>query len=169
MLPRRFFDIAVPRNVHADVNDVPGSRVFNVDDLKEVSRHACAAKHQGGPLSQMPWTTSLSKLSNHVSGRGCCPRALSWEVLALTGRVLTLSTGCPHCALCCWQRLAPAAVVAVVTKQGHLPAWQRRPACASCRLPSGPIRTCPAHKRHAWCPFPGLKPCCPAHSERPDP
>lgn len=33
---RRFFDISVPRNVAADVNDSPASRVFNVDDLKEV-------------------------------------------------------------------------------------------------------------------------------------
>lgn len=33
---RRFFDISVPRNVAADVSDVDGSRVFNVDDLKEV-------------------------------------------------------------------------------------------------------------------------------------
>jgi glutamyl-tRNA reductase len=33
---RRFFDISVPRNVAPDVSDVPDSRVFNVDDLKEV-------------------------------------------------------------------------------------------------------------------------------------
>ena len=33
---RRFFDISVPRNVATDVSDVPNSRVFNVDDLKEV-------------------------------------------------------------------------------------------------------------------------------------
>ena len=32
----RFFDIAVPRNLASDINDVPSSRVFNVDDLKEV-------------------------------------------------------------------------------------------------------------------------------------
>ena len=34
---RRFFDISVPRNVAADVSDLEGARVFNVDDLKEVS------------------------------------------------------------------------------------------------------------------------------------
>ncbi|KAK9789587.1 hypothetical protein WJX73_010533 [Symbiochloris irregularis] len=33
---RRFFDIAVPRNLASDINDAPSSRVFNVDDLKEV-------------------------------------------------------------------------------------------------------------------------------------
>ena len=33
---RRFFDIAVPRNIASDVNTVEGARVFNVDDLKEV-------------------------------------------------------------------------------------------------------------------------------------
>ena len=36
---RRFFDISVPRNVAADVSDLEGARVFNVDDLKEVSAH----------------------------------------------------------------------------------------------------------------------------------
>ncbi len=35
---RRFFDISVPRNVATDVSDVPNSRVFNVDDLKEVGQ-----------------------------------------------------------------------------------------------------------------------------------
>ena len=34
---RRFFDISVPRNVATDVSYVPNSRVFNVDDLKEVT------------------------------------------------------------------------------------------------------------------------------------
>lgn len=34
---RRLFDISVPRNVDADVNELEGThRVFNVDDLKEV-------------------------------------------------------------------------------------------------------------------------------------
>lgn len=33
---RRFFDISVPRNVDPDCSDVAASRVFNVDDLKEV-------------------------------------------------------------------------------------------------------------------------------------
>jgi len=33
---RRFFDIAVPRNVAADVEDVAGAACFNVDDLREV-------------------------------------------------------------------------------------------------------------------------------------
>lgn len=33
---RRFFDIAVPRNVDADVATVAGAALFNVDDLKEV-------------------------------------------------------------------------------------------------------------------------------------
>ena len=34
---RRFFDIAVPRNIASDVNDSgPGAHVYNVDDLKEV-------------------------------------------------------------------------------------------------------------------------------------
>ena len=32
----RFFDIAVPRNIASDVNSAEASRVFNVDDLKEV-------------------------------------------------------------------------------------------------------------------------------------
>ena len=34
---RRFFDISVPRNVAPDVSEAECSRVFNVDDLKEVS------------------------------------------------------------------------------------------------------------------------------------
>ena len=33
---RRFFDIAVPRNISSDVNSAAGAQVFNVDDLKEV-------------------------------------------------------------------------------------------------------------------------------------
>ena len=34
---RRFFDIAVPRNISSDVNDCGASaHVYNVDDLKEV-------------------------------------------------------------------------------------------------------------------------------------
>ena len=40
---RRFFDISVPRNVDADVGEVEGAKVFNVDDLKEVRRGPCAA------------------------------------------------------------------------------------------------------------------------------
>lgn len=32
----KLFDIAVPRNVHADVNDLPNVHAFNVDDLKAV-------------------------------------------------------------------------------------------------------------------------------------
>jgi glutamyl-tRNA reductase len=32
----KLFDIAVPRNVHADVNELPDVHVFNVDDLKAV-------------------------------------------------------------------------------------------------------------------------------------
>jgi glutamyl-tRNA reductase len=32
----RLFDISVPRNVHADVNELPDVHVFNVDDLKAV-------------------------------------------------------------------------------------------------------------------------------------
>ena len=36
---RRFFDISVPRNVSPDVNEAECSRVFNVDDLKEVRIH----------------------------------------------------------------------------------------------------------------------------------
>lgn len=32
----QLFDIAVPRNVHADVNDLPNVQAFNVDDLKAV-------------------------------------------------------------------------------------------------------------------------------------
>ncbi len=36
---RRFFDIAVPRNISSDVNDCGASaHVYNVDDLKEVRR-----------------------------------------------------------------------------------------------------------------------------------
>ena len=36
---RRFFDIAVPRNISSDVNDCGASAyVYNVDDLKEVRR-----------------------------------------------------------------------------------------------------------------------------------
>jgi glutamyl-tRNA reductase len=36
---RRFFDIAVPRNIASDVNDCgDGAHVYNVDDLKEVCR-----------------------------------------------------------------------------------------------------------------------------------
>ncbi len=34
--PLMLFDIAVPRNVDADVNDLPHVQVFNVDDLKAV-------------------------------------------------------------------------------------------------------------------------------------
>lgn len=33
---RRLFDIAVPRNVAADVNEMHGAHTYNVDDLKEV-------------------------------------------------------------------------------------------------------------------------------------
>lgn len=33
---RRLFDIAVPRNVAADVNEMEAAHVYNVDDLKEV-------------------------------------------------------------------------------------------------------------------------------------
>jgi glutamyl-tRNA reductase len=33
---RRFFDISVPRNVGADMNELASAAVFNVDDLKEV-------------------------------------------------------------------------------------------------------------------------------------
>ncbi|MBW4466733.1 MAG: glutamyl-tRNA reductase [Pegethrix bostrychoides GSE-TBD4-15B] len=32
----QLFDIAVPRNVHSDVNELPNVQVFNVDDLKAV-------------------------------------------------------------------------------------------------------------------------------------
>ena len=32
----RFLDNAVPRNLASNINDAPASRVFNVDDLKEV-------------------------------------------------------------------------------------------------------------------------------------
>jgi glutamyl-tRNA reductase len=32
----QLFDISVPRNVHADVNDLPNVQAFNVDDLKAV-------------------------------------------------------------------------------------------------------------------------------------
>ncbi|WP_416669675.1 glutamyl-tRNA reductase [Egbenema bharatensis] len=32
----KLFDISVPRNVHADVNDLPDIHLFNVDDLKAV-------------------------------------------------------------------------------------------------------------------------------------
>lgn len=32
----QLFDISVPRNVHADVNELPNVQVFNVDDLKAV-------------------------------------------------------------------------------------------------------------------------------------
>lgn len=32
----QLFDIAVPRNVHADVNELPNVQAFNVDDLKAV-------------------------------------------------------------------------------------------------------------------------------------
>lgn len=32
----KLFDIAVPRNVHADVNELPNVHAFNVDDLKAV-------------------------------------------------------------------------------------------------------------------------------------
>lgn len=32
----QLFDIAVPRNVHADVNELPNVKAFNVDDLKAV-------------------------------------------------------------------------------------------------------------------------------------
>ena len=39
---RRFFDIAVPRNISSDVNDCGASaHVYNVDDLKEVWRVHC--------------------------------------------------------------------------------------------------------------------------------
>lgn len=35
---RRFYDIAVPRDIGADVNELAGdAHVYNVDDLKEVS------------------------------------------------------------------------------------------------------------------------------------
>lgn len=43
---RRFFDISVPRNVAADVSDVECSRVFNVDDLKEVGTFKSSLKEQ---------------------------------------------------------------------------------------------------------------------------
>ena len=33
---RRFFDISVPRNVAPEVGSLPGTAVFNVDDLREV-------------------------------------------------------------------------------------------------------------------------------------
>jgi len=33
---RHFIDISVPRNVAACLSDLPGTRVYNVDDLKEV-------------------------------------------------------------------------------------------------------------------------------------
>ena len=39
---RRLFDIAVPRNVAADVNEMGESaHVYNVDDLKEVCSQPC--------------------------------------------------------------------------------------------------------------------------------
>ncbi len=33
---RRFFDISVPRNIAPEVGSLPGTAVFNVDDLREV-------------------------------------------------------------------------------------------------------------------------------------
>mmetsp|Transcript_19497 Transcript_19497/g.23355 ORF Transcript_19497/g.23355 Transcript_19497/m.23355 type:complete len:561 (+) Transcript_19497:29-1711(+) len=55
---RRLFDIAVPRNVAADVNDLgPQARLYNVDDLKEVvelnkGARAKAADEARGLLKQ---------------------------------------------------------------------------------------------------------------------
>lgn len=56
---RRFFDISVPRNVSPDVSQVECSRVFNVDDLKEVRSIPCH-EHQRQIERQMvltayPW------------------------------------------------------------------------------------------------------------------
>eukprot|EP00201_Polytomella_parva_P022953 CAMPEP_0175044906 /NCGR_PEP_ID=MMETSP0052_2-20121109/4091_1 /TAXON_ID=51329 ORGANISM="Polytomella parva, Strain SAG 63-3" /NCGR_SAMPLE_ID=MMETSP0052_2 /ASSEMBLY_ACC=CAM_ASM_000194 /LENGTH=543 /DNA_ID=CAMNT_0016308305 /DNA_START=30 /DNA_END=1658 /DNA_ORIENTATION=- len=42
---RRFVDISVPRNVAADVNDIPGAVLYNVDNLREV-----VAAHRGERL-----------------------------------------------------------------------------------------------------------------------
>lgn len=39
------FDIAVPRNVASDVNDLPGVQVFNVDHLKQVVEENMAYRH----------------------------------------------------------------------------------------------------------------------------
>ncbi|MGC8713326.1 MAG: glutamyl-tRNA reductase [Leptodesmis sp.] len=40
------FDIAVPRNVHSDVNDLPHVQAFNVDDLKAVVAQNHEARRQ---------------------------------------------------------------------------------------------------------------------------
>lgn len=43
---RRLFDIAVPRNVAADVNELESAHTFNVDDLKEVVDQNKEARQQ---------------------------------------------------------------------------------------------------------------------------
>mmetsp|Transcript_12494 Transcript_12494/g.21006 ORF Transcript_12494/g.21006 Transcript_12494/m.21006 type:complete len:527 (-) Transcript_12494:289-1869(-) len=43
---RRFVDISVPRNIAHDINEVEGSIVYNVDDLKEVVQANKAARRQ---------------------------------------------------------------------------------------------------------------------------
>lgn len=53
---RRFFDISVPRNVSPDVSEVECSRVFNVDDLKEVREIGAAL-----PWSAMNLTGAWSQ------------------------------------------------------------------------------------------------------------
>lgn len=35
---RRFVDISVPRNIAPNINELDSAIVYNVDDLKEVSR-----------------------------------------------------------------------------------------------------------------------------------
>jgi glutamyl-tRNA reductase len=41
---RRFFDIAVPRDIGSDVNELGAdAHVYNVDDLKEVTHCLCAS------------------------------------------------------------------------------------------------------------------------------
>lgn len=66
---RRLFDIAVPRNVAADVNEMEGAHTYNVDDLKEVvdqnkeARLAAAEEAKGlleeERLSFEAWRDSL--------------------------------------------------------------------------------------------------------------
>jgi glutamyl-tRNA reductase len=75
----KLFDIAVPRNVHADVNDLPDVHVFNVDDLKAVvaqnqeSRRQMAMEAEGILEQEMEafelWWRSLETVSTISSLR----------------------------------------------------------------------------------------------------
>ena len=95
----RFFDIAVPRNVAADVDDAPGCRVYNVDDLKEVSY-----KHPA-PISCLACLAAvkLQRITRLASEADCLSelhkKQLPTALSALCKADLHLQEGQPTCKI----------------------------------------------------------------------